>query len=285
MKTDIKNIAMLVNLGIAYWTANASDESVVADISKRTKSELDQHNYRKILIKPDAINAVKAVRSRARAYHFDKTLPWVDGGTRILPSAFYKEYSEKMHEFRGEYEAAVGTFCRQYSALKGEARKRLGSLFKEDDYPSEASLRSKFAWDMKVFPIPSGQDWRVEGLGKDSGDIKKQIDEQVEAALVVATRDLWSRLHDVVKALAAKMKESGDPVFRDSIVSNIKDLCAVMRTMNVAHDGKLDEMVKHVEATLTKLDPEELRDDKKKRKQVADSADEILRKMAGYLGS
>lgn len=281
---SLHNRAMLVGLSIAYWTGKASDEGVIDGIAKASKSERDQHEYRKILIKPEAINEVKAVRSRARAYHFDKTLPWIDGGTRILPSGFYMEYSAKMHEFRGEYEAAVNKFVRQFTALKGEARKRLGTLFKEEDYPSHDALKSKFSWDMNVFPIPAKEDWRVELGGKTDADIKRQIDEKLQVAMEIATKDLWNRLHDVVSALAEKMRESGDPVFRDSLVGNIRELCGVMRQMNVANDHDLDKMVKQIESSMAKLDPNELREDKKKRKQVADSADDILKKMAAYIG-
>lgn len=282
---SIHNIAMLINLNIAYWTANASDDQVIEDVARRTKSEIDQHQYKKILVKPEAINEVKAVRSRARAYHFAKTMPWVDGGTRILPSVFYKEYSEKMHEFRSEYEAAVAKFCRQYSALKGEARKRLGSVFKDEDYPSEAAIRSKFSWDMKPFSIPMSSDWRVEGLSaKENSDIKKQIDDAVGAALENAAKDLVGRLMKVVKNLSTTMKEA-KPTFRDSIIGNIKEMIEQVREMNVVGNTKVEAIVKEVEATLSKVNPEELREDKKKRKAVADDADAILKKMAGYLGS
>lgn len=282
---SIQDKAMLVSLSISYWTGKASDERVVDEISVKHKSERSQSEYRKILVHPDAINEVKAVRSRARSYYFDKTLPWIDGGTRILPSAFYMDFAKKMHEFRGEYEVAFGAFVKKYTALKGEARKRLGSLFKDDDYPSTDAIRSKFAWDMSVFPIPAKDDWRVDLGGDAESKIKKQIDERIKAATELATRDLWKRLHEVVKALAAKMRESGDPVFRDSIISNIKELCALMHHMNIDNDPELEKMTKRIQADLGKLNPEELREDKKARKKVADTADEILAKMAGYIGS
>jgi hypothetical protein len=282
---DFRSQAMLVGLSISYWTGKASDESVVDGIVRSSKSERNQHEYRKILVKPDAINAVKAVRSRARAYHFEKTLPWIDGGTRVLPSAFYMDYAAKMREFRNEYEQETRKFCNAYTALKGEARKRLGSLYREEDYPSASALLSKFSWDMGVFPIPSKDDWRVDSLGgQANSEIKKQIEEKVQAAMQVATKDLWKRLHDVVKALAEKMKEGGEGVFRDSIIGNIKELCGVMDAMNVAGDAELAKMTKAIQASLAKLDPAELRDDKKKRKQAADTADDILKKMAAYIG-
>lgn len=281
----LTNKAMLVTLSISYWTGRASDDRVVDEISKAHKAEKDAHDYHKILVHPDAINKVKAVRSRARAYHFEKTLPWIDGGTRILPAAFYEEYSTKMREFRGEYEQAATDFIRQYNGLKGEARKRLGSLYREEDYPAQRSLEAKFAYKVGVLPIPEAGDWRVKLGAKEEAHVRKQIEEQLRQAMAVATRDLWKRLFDVVSDLATKMKEKGDIVFRDSLIGNIRQVLEVLPAMNVADDPKLEDMRKKVEHDLAKLNPAELREaDAKTRKKVADAADELLAKMAGYVG-
>ena len=281
--SQLSQRAMLVSLSISYWTGKASDDRVVDEISKKHKTEKDAHEYHKLLVDPAAINEVKAVRSRARAYHFDKTLPWIDGGTRILPSAFYFEYAEKMRQFKGEYEQAVAKFIQSYSQLKGEARKRLGSLYRDEDYPTGERLTKKFGWDIGVLPIPDKEDWRVELGSKAEAEIKAQVDSLLRAATATATRDLWKRLHDVVSALAEKMK-TVDPVFRDSLVSNVRDLCGVMEKMNVGGDAKLDEMTKRIQKDLGELDAAALRDDPKMRSKIATTADDILKKMAGYLG-
>lgn len=280
---SIKDRAMLVTLSIAYWTGKASDDRVLDEVHKKHNIEKGAQEYRKLLVNPEAINAVKAVRSRARTYHFEKTLPWIDGGTRILPAAFYFEYAEKMREFKGEYDIAIAEFLKNYSKLKGEARKRLGSLYRDEDYPSAEILRRKFGWDMTVLPIPSGNDWRVSLGGKAEAEVRKQIEEKVKAAMATATRDLWQRLYVVVEALSVKMKEA-EPRFRDSIIGNIRELVAMLPDMNVAGDAKLEEMRKQVEVELAKLSLDDLRDDAKSRKKTADAADAILAKMAGYIG-
>jgi hypothetical protein len=280
---SIREKAMLVSLSISYWTGKANDDRVLDDLTAKHKTDRDVHEYRKVLIKPEAINAVKAARSRARAYYFEKTLPWIDGGTRILPSAFYFEYAKKMHEFKGEYEKAVADFITRYTGLKGEARKRLGDLFRDEDYPAVESLRRKFGFEDRVFPIPGKDDFRVDLGGKAEADIKRQIEESVRAATEVATRDLWKRLYHTVEALATRMKDA-DPTFRDSIIGNIRDICTVMGDMNVTGDKDLTAMTKKVLEELTKIGPQELRDEPKARKKVADSADAILAKMAGYIG-
>lgn len=281
--SKLQSKAMLISLSISYWTGKASDDRVVDEISAKHKTSKDSHEYHKVLVDPKYINEVKAIRSRARAYWLDKTSPWLDGGTRVLASPLYFEAAEKLRVFRAEYEAAVIKFRKEYSKMKGEARKRLGSLFREEDYPSEAALMRKFGWETNVFPIPDAGDWRVDLGGKDNAAIKKQIDDQINAAVEVITRDLWKRMYDVVEAMAIKMKES-DPTFRDSIVGNIKEVCKVMHAMNVTNDSEIDKMTKKIDAELSQFSPDELREDPKMRKKARDAADAILEKMAGYIG-
>jgi hypothetical protein len=275
--------AMLVSLSISYWTGKASDDRVVEEITRKHQTASDAHEYKKVLLHPDAINKVKAARTRARTFFFEKTSPWIDGGTRMLAAVLYMDVAKKMHEFRGEYETAVSELIRNYSKLKGEARKRLGNLYRDEDYPSEAALRKKFGWEMKVFPIPSDKDFRLDLGTQATAEIRKQIEESVKAAAAVATKDLWVRLHDVVSALADKMREA-DPTFRDSIIGNIKDLCALLPKMNIADDPRLEELRRKVEVDLSTLNLGELREDKKARKKAVDAADELLKKMAGYIG-
>lgn len=280
---SLTNKAMLVGLSISYWTGKASDERVVDEISRKHKTEKDVHDYQKILVHPDAINRVKAARSRARAYHFQKTMPWIDDGTRILPSRFWDEYTEKMHEFRGEYEEAVAEFIRAYMRLKGEARKRLGDLYREEDYPSVDKLRRKFGFKVRVGQIQEARDWRVKLGAKEEAEIRKQIEEQTREAAEVVSRDLWNRLHSVVNALVEKLKEK-DSTLRDSIIGNIKEMVELLPEMNVADDPKLEDMRRKVETDLAKLSVAELNDDPKKRKAARDAADDLLARMAGYIG-
>lgn len=274
--------AMLISLSIGYWTGKTSDDSIVDEISASHQTEKDVHDYRRRLVKAEALKEFKGVRSRARDYLKDKTSPWIDGGTRILASPLYMEVMKKMHAFKAEWDTAVAEFVRKFPSLLAEEKKRQGSLYRVEDYPSIDSLRRKFSWEQRVFPIPSNKDWRVD-MGDQTESIKKQIDDAVRDAIQLATKDLWQRLHDVVKKLAEKMAEA-DPTFRDSIIENIRELVAILPQMNVADDPKLEAMRHQVDEELAKLNPAELREDPKARKKTKDAADKLLAAMAGYIG-
>ena len=276
--------AMLINLSVGYWGGKTGDERMIDDITKVHHNERDAVDAKKILINPAALNAVKAVRSRARAYYFTKTSPWIDGGTRVLASAFYFEVMEKLREFGTEYEQAVHDHViKNYAALKGEARKRLGSLYNDADYPAPALLKNKYSWSLSVLPVPDAGDWRVDLGSKTNTEIQKQIAEQVKDACAVVTRDLWNRLHKVVAKMSERLHET-DGAARQSMIDGIKECCDILPAMNVAGDAKLDAMVAEVKDKLTKIPAVTLRDDGKLAKVARDAADDLLAKMAGYVG-
>jgi hypothetical protein len=280
--TTLTEKAMLVNLSISYWTGKAGDERMADDIMAKRKTERDAIEAKKILVKPEALNAVKAVRSRARAFHFEKTLPWIDGGTRILPSSFYMEYTEKMRDFHKEYEQAIASFLAAFPKLKGEARKRLGDLYKDEDYPTPEMLKTRFGWRQIVSPIPTKEDWRVDIGTKASNEVRKQIDEMLAEAVKVATSDIYRRVYEEVAKLAEKTRDA-DSKFRDSIVGNIRAILSIVPQMNIGNDRVLAGFCERIEKELAGLDADVLRDDPKERKKAADAADKILAAMKGYI--
>lgn len=275
--------AMLISLSMPYWIGKTGDERMTDDIVKAQKAERDAIETRKVLIHPNALRPVQAIRTQARKFLFEKTGPWLDGGTRVMASAYYFEAMEKLRAYHTEYEQAVAQFIRDYPKLKGEARKRLGTLYKDEDYPAPEMLKAKFGWDLKVFPIPAAGDWRVDLGAKDNAVVQKQIDEQVKQACSLITQDLWARLLAPVQKMAERLKDA-DATFRDSLIENIKEIVALIPTMNVAEDPKLTALAKEIDKTLTKFVPAEIREDAKLRKKAADAADDILAKLAGYVG-
>jgi hypothetical protein len=279
---NVTERAMLISLSIGYWTGKTSDDSVVDELTKSHDTEKDVHDYRRRLVKAEALKGFKGVRSRARAYLHDKTSPWIDGGTRILASPLFMKVSEEMRKFKTEWDNEVAEFLRKYPTLMAAEKKRQGSLFNPGDYPTAQQLVRKFSWEQRIFPIPSKADWRID-LGDQTAGVQKQIDETVNEALKLATEDLWGRLHEVVKKLATKMTEV-DPTFRDSIIGNIQELVSTLSVMNVANDPKLEEMRKTIEEQLAGINPDELREDAKARKKTKDAADKLLAAMSAYVG-
>lgn len=280
---SIKDKAMLVEVSVSYWTNAVHDSSVVTDIMKKTKTEEDVHRYKKVLIKPEALAQVKAARVALRAHWWAHTLPWGNAGVRILPSHKFQSFAEKLRELQNDYDNAVRAFVSNYPKMKAEARRRLGSLFNEDDFPSIERIKRKFGCTINYSPIPDAEDFRVDL----SEDEKKRLAKEIEKAVADNTRGamvaLIEKLQDVIETLADRMKED-DPAIRESLIGNIKEACEEVASFNIVDDKQVEAFRKAAE-TLTKgIEVDKLKEDKKARKELASKADEVLKKMAGYIG-
>lgn len=222
--------AVLARPSIAVWTARKFDRRATADTIDAAGAAGDAGRFNKALLSRDALRDVTTAASRAREYHYDRTLPWSDDGARILPTPLYTEYADRMRALRHEFDAAVAAFLAGYPDYREAARGRLGSMFDPADYPTEAAIRRKFDFSIGIDPIPSGADFRVSIGDAVREDVERRVRETTAAAMADALR----RVADVVGTMAGKLAAYVPPrdgagaagVFRDSLIGNVRELAA-----------------------------------------------------------
>jgi homoserine kinase len=72
-----------------------------------------------------------------------------------------------------------------------------------------------------------------------------------------------------------------DAVFRDSLVTNLSDLCDLIPALNFSGDSELATLAEATRAKLAGIDPQKLRDDFKVRGQIAGEAGALLAQITG----
>jgi len=275
---------MLVNFSVSQWTARRLDRKVTADVAVQNKASQDAGRYNKLLVAAESLKTIQKAVNAARTYHYANTLPWCDNGARILPSAHYVEYSGNMRKHRQVFEQAVKDFIGSYPQLRADAVARLGDMYKPDDYPTVQDIENRFGWRVEVMPLPDGSDFRVDLADDIVAKLQRKITDRTTAATHAAMRDLWNRLSTAVKHMADKL-QNADAVFRDSLVTNLCDLVALLPKLNITNDPELERTRRDIEALLCTHAPTTLREDKDTRTEVAKNADEILQAMGAYMGS
>jgi len=70
--------------------------------------------------------------------------------------------------------------------------------------------------------------------------------------------------------------EDVSPIFRDSIIENIRELVSLLPSLNITNDPALEQARRDLESDLAGVDPEILRESKETRKEIAEKADQIL---------
>lgn len=281
--SNLAEKAMLVRLSISQWTARKYDRKVSNDVATMHSAAADAGRYNKLLIAEDAIKEINKLVSEARNYHYTNTLPWHDDGARILPAKNFMQYSSEMRKRRGSFEKAVGSFLANYDTYVETAKARLGGMFKAEDYPDMDRLQTKYGFDVAIEPIPVASDFRVSLQSEDVESIQRSIEDRMVSAQRIAMNDLWNRIHTSVSHMADKLGSS-DAIFRDSLVGNLDELVDLLPRLNINEDVDLDQVRQDIARRLCKHSPDTLRQDNRVRKEVAKSAQDILKKMSGYIG-
>lgn len=278
--------AMLVTLNISYWSSRKYDRKVSQEVADSHKTDQRAGRYRKNLLPVDApsYQAVRNTISAARDEHYKHSLPWSTDGARILPAANFQRYADAMREKRAAFDKAVREFIVEYPALREQAREALNTMYQSEDYPPPADIVDRFGFATKVYPLPSGEDFRVDLTNVNVGDIRNQIEQETKAAVAEGMKDAYARLHDVVSRMSARL---GDPdgKFKNSLVGNIRELCDLLPSLNLTGDVELTRLVGDVKKKLTVNEAEDLRDDPTLRKKVADDARQIEHDLAAFMGN
>jgi hypothetical protein len=279
---NLSDRALLVQLSISQWTARKYDRRATRKVAEEFHNYVDQGRYNKALLPMNGLlDNVHKKTTHIREKFYKNTLPWGMEGTMMLPTSNYLSFMSEFRKEKGEWEYLVGEFVDNYDSLRLDAQRVLGQLYDPADYPSEADVRQKFRMDMAVFPVPSG-DFRVSIASDELTRIQQDVERRVADAQSKAMQEVWERLYDRVKHMAEKL---ADPkaIFRDSMVENAKEICALLPRLNFTDDPNLEAMRMEVEASLIKH-PDALRNDPDLRRDTAAQAKQIMDKMSIFMG-
>ena len=275
--------ALLVQLNVSQWTARKLDKNATSQVAIANNTGNHAGRYNKSLLPMNEyLDNVHKKTTLIRKEYYHNTLPWGIDGTMILPTDNYLDFMAKFRQYKSEWEMLVDNFLVAYPQLQLNAQRYLGDLFNPNDYPSADVLRRKFSMDMTVLPVPSN-DFRVGIDEQELADIQQQVEARVQQSTKVAMQEAWQRLYDKVKSMAERLSDT-KAVFRDTLITNIQDVCDVLKRLNVTGDEDLENMRLMVEDTLANNNPESLRLDLDLRKKKSSEAKDILDRMGAFMG-
>lgn len=285
----IQNSSMLIDLNISVWTGRKMDKRVSEeiDIAKGTHAKAGNY-HKKLLAGTQKLDDLTKLVNAIRAWHYQQTLPWSDGGSRLLPMANFFDYKATLSDYQTQFDEAVSEFIAEYPTLVSASAFQLGELFDANDYPDASELGSKFKFKYVFLPVPDVGDFRVDVGEAYKADLKEQYESFYQAKLNDAMADAWARLHECLSNMSERLTslptprvlkdgtEVFTPVFRDSLVGNAVELCELLSKLNVTNDPKLESCRKKLEVALTGVSAGELREDDDLRLDVKAKVDEIL---------
>jgi hypothetical protein len=279
--------AMLVALNIRTWSPRKTDDAVTLEVAQQKLVQVAAKaagRYTKNLIpKSSKLEQVRLVVSNARSEFYAKTLPWAQDGARIISPELWFGLASKINALESEFKAAVEEFILEYPALVQQAQNDLGDLYNPNEYPTADQLRERFSWSLSVYPLPSAQDFRVDLGSEVTNVLKTRIEAETRAAVEASMKESWQKLADKVKHMVERL-DNPDAIFRDTLVTGLKDVAETARKLNVVGDTALEGTIAEVETKLLAFDPDTLRKDKTTRETVVRDAKAIYEQMQTFLG-
>ncbi len=283
--------AMLSTLTIRAWSARKLDKEVSAEVNASHNANADAGRYTKALVDKAAMETLKGVASRARTLFYERSLPWLDSGLRILSARGYVEYSEKIRALQAEFNSAVTSFVATYNAHVDAAKLALNGLFKAADYPSESEIRDRFEFRFQFMPCPDAGDWRVDLSAAQVETLTADLVARQKEQLAAATRDVYGRIAETVARMADRLKaykpsnktDKAQGVFRDSLVENVRELVDLLPSLNLTGDANLSAIAARMARELCAEDAKSLRENDKARESVAASAAAILEQVGAFM--
>ncbi len=280
---NLNDRALLVQLSISQWLARKYDKRATKDVANAHGTSIDVGRYNKALLPMnDLLDRVHKKATAIREKYYRNTLPWGIDGTMMLPTSNYLQFMTDFRKEKSEWLTLVNDFVAAYPQLVQNAQQLLGGLYDPADYPPQSSIADKFKMDMAIFPVPNA-DFRVSIASEELTRIQQDVEARVRDSQQAALQEVWQRLFERVKHMADKL---ADPkaIFRDSLVENAREICALLPRLNFADDPNLEAMRNEVEAKLLKH-PEALRNDPDLRSDTAAEAKRIMDIMGSFMGA
>lgn len=280
---NLSDRALLVQLSISQWTARKYDKRATRQVADANNTTMSAGRYNKSLLPMnDLLDHVHKKATHIRTKFYANTLPWGIEGTQMLPTANYLNFMTEFRKEKSEWQVLVSNFVDNYDQLRDDARRILGNLYDPADYPTTSEIRQKFHMDMAVYPVPS-TDFRVSIASDELTRIQQDVERRVADAQSTAMKEVWQRLYDRVKHMAEKL---ADPkaIFRDSLVENAREICAILPRLNFADDPNLESLRQEVEMGISNHHPDALRNDPDLRRDTAEQAKAIMDKMSVFMG-
>lgn len=280
MPTEIK--AVLVRLSISIFANTRQDPDITNEVRTRKKLGIGAGKWVRHIFPQEALKDIRAKGGVFRRQHYDLTLPW-DDGCRLLPANAHAHYSNQYEIGRTNYFAARDAFGNTYDHWCAESKTMHGKSFDPSLYPKWAKMRDLFSFNVEFLPMPKASHFITSGIAADAvEEMRQSLEAANQIRVEAAVKDIWTRLLEPVKKIADALCDK-ETIFRDTLVENVKEIVALVPSLNLTNDVALRALATEIETKFSALDVEALRTNPVVRREVASQAKEIAARF-GALG-
>lgn len=224
-----------------------------------------------------------SIKNDIVGYWKGSTLPYTEDGVRLINRDKVENFSTTMQEWKERFDEAVFQLDLNLYELKAEAKNRLGDLYNDANYPDSVKSLFKVEWD---FPSIDPPNYLAELAPAVYEQEKERVQARLNEAIALAESAFLQEFSELVKALHERLTPSADgqkKIFRDSAVENLTDFFSKFKALNIGSNADLDKLVNEAGELVKGIAPQELRDSKLLRQDIAKGLADLTGKLEPLL--
>ena len=280
---NISECAFECQLTIGACGFTKTDRNLSRHLAEVTGGE-DRFRAVKPLIPKRFLDPIMTIHRNLRKEFHVHTLPWFYDGTGILPMSLLTKFQEVVARHQRQASTEVEKLISEMPIIRLAAQTQLGTAYDEDDIPSDDDIRRLFTIDLRLRPIKSEGDFRLDMSGEVIESIKDDYHKEMSDQVSAGTANAYSRVVNVLEGMVTGLERHGTEVegteragfFRNAVVDNVCMLSDILDDLNLTGDEHLTNLSSDVRTRLTVFSPADLREDDNLREAVITDAREML---------
>lgn len=287
MSISIKTLAekaLIVRIHISAFNGIVQDRVVTDKTNNSLGVTGKRGSYTKKILAGDHMNAIQSAQQKLRLYIKANSLPWLDGGYRLIKSLEFITIKQKIDELQAEFDKAVKDFIDNLTTIQTKDIKELGTAYDQNDYIDARDMINKFGVRLIVEKI-ADNDFRNSGW-----DAKIIEEMQVNAIAEMEQRlnnGKIEKLSELREALVHFKERLDIGKFKQGSIDNIIESLDGIKNLNISEDAELDKLCDSIKG-LIPTDGDEIRENenvanlaKEALKVSIESVDEMTRDLLG----
>lgn len=274
---DIQSRCVVVVLSVKLPGQYRKDRRKTAEVCAEAGAAETAGRWSNSVWPAEAITPCREQYTATRELLYSRSVPWLADGQRLILVGELLTLRPQLDKMLGQFNQLADEAAAQYDTWVSMARRERNGLFSERDYKGPHHFRSRFALTVQYLPVPDESHIVCQLADDDLRVLREGVSIQVADAMETGRRDVLDRIAAPLRNMVSRLSDP-DAIFRDSLVTNIRELADALPALNLAGDATLTDI--HPDLTqLGAQDPQVLRDNKIHRRSVADLASAILAKV------
>lgn len=275
---------MLVDIEIRSWSGRRTDKAASEEVIATKGATSDSGKFVKHLF-AGAANELGLVQQKAaliRLFVYTNTLPWAGNaegarrGARLLPAVKSIEFLKDLNDVKREYDKAVQALVLVWDQRVAESLHNLGQLADPADYPAAVDVASLFGVTVDLRPVPDQRDFsRINVPAALAEALGQRHANAAQVHMDNALADLRDRLLKELHRMAGQLSKAGageKTRLYDSLVTNLKTVVDLTRSMNVSGKQEINDLADRIERELLIYPVDVYRNSPARAAEVADRA-------------